>query len=113
MIPILEGVERVAECPFVFPGRWLRKHLTTVTKPWQEIRKRAWLDSLDGLGALRLHDLRHNVVSWDVSRGVPLEIAGKNVGHRSRQATEIYAHFAPDALKRAADTRAPSDEGCR
>ena len=30
---------------------------------------------------------------------MPLEIAGKNVGHRSRQATEIYAHFAPDALK--------------
>ena len=43
----------------------------------------------------------HNVVSWDVSRGVPLEIAGKNVGHRSRQATEIYAHFAPDARARA------------
>ena len=58
------------------------------------------------VGAFRLHDLRHNVVSWDVSRGVALEIAGKNVGHRSRQATEIYAHFAPDALKRAADERA-------
>lgn len=106
VIRILQGVERVAGCPFVFPGRALPEHLTTVKKPWQEIRKRARLDSLDGLGALRLHDLRHNVVSWDVSRGVPLEIAGKNVGHRSRQATEIYAHFAPDALKHAADARA-------
>jgi integrase len=63
------------------------------------------LDSLEGLGPLRLHDLRHNVVSWDVSRGVSLEIAGKNVGHRSRQATEIYAHFAPNALQAAADAR--------
>ena len=27
----------------------------------------------------------------------PLEIAGKNVGHRSRRSTEVYAHFAPDA----------------
>lgn len=53
-----------------------------------------------------LHDLRHNVVSWDVSRGVPLEIAGKNVGHRSRRSTEVYAHFAPDALKKAIDARA-------
>ena len=35
-----------------------------------------------------------------------LEIAGKNVGHRSRASTETYAHFAPDALKRAADERA-------
>ena len=59
-----------------------------------------------GLGPLRLHDLRHNVVSWDVSRGVPLEIAGKNVGHRSRRSTEVYAHFASNALKRAADERA-------
>ena len=106
VIRILQGVARVAGCPFVFPGRALQEHLTTVKRPWQEIRKRARLDSLDGLGALRLHDLRHNVVSWDVSRGVPLEIAGKNIGHRSRQATEIYAHFAPDALKRAADARA-------
>jgi integrase len=77
-----------------------------VRKPWSNIRKRAGLDDLDGLGPLRLHDLRHNVVSWDVSRGVPLEIAGKNVGHRSRRSTEVYAHFAPDALKRAADARA-------
>ncbi len=71
-----------------------------------KIRARAGLSDLDGLGALRLHDLRHNVVSWDVSRGVGLEIAGKNVGHRSRTSTETYAHFEPDALKRAADDRA-------
>ena len=71
-----------------------------------KIRARAGLADLDSLGPLRLHDLRHNVVSWDVSRGVGLEIAGKNVGHRSRTSTETYAHFAPDALKRAADNRA-------
>ena len=105
-IQVLKSVERVAGCPFVLLGRGGQEHLTTVKRPWGIIRKRAGLDNLDGLGALRLHDLRHNVVSWDVSRGVPLEIAGKNVGHRSRQATEIYAHFAPDALKRAADARA-------
>lgn len=58
------------------------------------------------LGAFRTHDLRHTIVSWDVSRGVLLEIAGKNVGHRSRAFTELYAHFAPSALKQAADDRA-------
>ncbi len=77
-----------------------------VPKPWVKIRARAGLANLDGLGPLRLHDLRHNAVSWDVSRGVGLEIAGKNVGHRSGTSTETYAHFAPDALKRAADERA-------
>jgi integrase len=103
---VLRGMPRVAGCLYVFPGKDLAGHLTTVRKPWARIRRRAGLHKLEGLGALRIHDLRHNVVSWDVSRGVPLEIAGKNVGHRSRRSTEVYAHFAPDALKRAADKRA-------
>ncbi|MBW8875212.1 MAG: tyrosine-type recombinase/integrase [Acidobacteria bacterium] len=105
-VSILERVPRVAGCPYVFPGQDLEGHLTTVRKPWARIRRRAGLDRIEHLGAFRIHDLRHNVVSWDVSRGVPLEIAGKNVGHRSRRSTEVYAHFAPDALKRAADERA-------
>ena len=104
-LEILRRMPKVAGCRFVFPGRGAA-HLTTVKRPWRKIRKRAKLDTLDGLGPLRLHDLRHNVVSWDVSRGVPLEIAGKNVGHRSRRSTEVYAHFAPESLKRAADERA-------
>lgn len=105
-VELLRRLIRIAGNPYVFPGRRLGTHMTTVKGPWQNIRKRAGLNSIEGLGAFRLHDLRHNVVSWDVSRGVPLEIAGKNVGHRSRDATEVYAHFAPDALKRAADERA-------
>jgi integrase len=105
-IEVLRRLPRTVGCPFVFPGRDSRSRLKSVRKPWVEIREKAGLHDLDGLGPLRLHDLRHNVVSWDVSRGVPLEIAGRNVGHRSRQATEVYAHFAPDALKQAADDRA-------
>jgi integrase len=104
-LALLDRAQAFAVGTFVFPGR-VREHLTTVKKPWHHVRRRARLDHLDGLGPFRLHDLRHNVVSWDVSRGAPLEIAGKNVGHRSRQATEVYAHFAPDALRRAADARA-------
>lgn len=105
-IEVIHHLPRIAECPFVFFGSDLKNHLTTVRKPWVKVRKRAGLDGLEGLGGFRIHDLRHNVVSWDVSRGVALEIAGKNVGHRSRRSTEVYAHFAPDALKEAADERA-------
>lgn len=105
-VAIVEGLSPQASSRWVFPGRNPEEHLESVRRPWAKIRKRAKLDDLEGLGPLRLHDLRHNVVSWDVSRGVPLEIAGKNVGHRSRRSTEVYAHFAPDALKRAADERA-------
>ena len=103
-VSVLRSITRVVGCRYVFPGQDFSRHLTTVRKPWVKIRARAGLDNLEDLGPLRLHD--HNVVSWDVSRGVGLEIAGKNVGHRSLRSTEIYAHFAPDALKRAADERA-------
>lgn len=102
----LQKLVPLGECPYVFPGRDSKGHLTTVRGPWRKIRTRAGLDNLDGLGSLRVHDLRHNVVSWDVSRGVPLAIAGKAVGHRSLRSTEVYAHFAPDALKQVADERA-------
>ena len=105
-VAVLGRVPKIAAASWVFPGRDPKQHLEGVRKPWSKIRARAELDQLDDLGPLRLHDLRHNIVSWDVSRGVPLEIAGKNVGHRSRRATEVYAHFAPDALKQAADERA-------
>lgn len=105
-VEILKQLSAQAHSRWVFPGRDPAERLESVRKPWSKIRKRAKLDNLAGLGPLRLHDLRHNVVSWDVSRGVPLEIAGKNVGHRSPRSTEVYAHFAPDALKRAADERA-------
>jgi integrase len=105
-IAVIERQMRLADSPQVFPGLARGGSLTSVRKPWGRIRRRAGLNKLEGLGALRVHDLRHNVVSWDVSRGVSLEIAGKNVGHRSRRSTEVYAHFAPDALKRAADLRA-------
>ncbi len=108
-LEVISTQEKVIGCPFVFPGR-VPNHLTHVRKPWKKIIKRAGLDDLQGLGSLRLHDLRHNVVSWDVSRGVPLEIAGKSVGHRSRRSTEVYAHFAPDAIKRATDARAEAME---
>ncbi len=105
-VQVLNALPKMATSPYVFPGVGATGHLTTIKISWQRIRKAAGLDNLEGLGALRLHDLRHNVVSWDVSRGASLEVAGKNVGHKSRQATEIYAHFAPNALKRAANQRA-------
>lgn len=55
---VLVGQPRIASSSWVFPGRDLSQHLTTVRKPWNRIRERAALDDLDGLGPLRLHDLR-------------------------------------------------------
>jgi integrase len=72
-VSVIKSVQRVSGCPFVFPGQDLEGPLTTVKKTWARIRAGAGLHDLDGLGPLRIHDLRHNVVSWDVSRGAPRE----------------------------------------
>lgn len=72
---------------------------------WDRVRERAGLVGLEDLGAFRIHDLRHNAVSWDVSRGVSLKVAGANVGHKSVLATEVYSHFAPEHLRAAANAR--------
>ena len=40
------------------------------------------LYALDVLADLQFYELRHNIVSWDVSQDMLLAIAGKNVGYR-------------------------------
>lgn len=104
-VRIFREIPRLAGNPYVFPGKEPGTHLTTVRKVWVWIRDRAGLGELPDLGALRPHDLRHNAVSWHLSDGASLEIAGKLVGHKSRQATQVYAHFIPDHLRQAANRR--------
>lgn len=104
-LQVLRALPRPEGCPWVFPGADLSRPRTTVRRIWDRVRERAGLTGLDDLGAFRVHDLRHNAVSWDVSRGVSLKVAGANVGHKSVQATEIYSHFAPDHLRAAANAR--------
>ncbi len=104
-IAVLRALPRVEGSPWVFPGLDPSRPRSDVTWLWERVRRKAGLVDLEELGNFRLHDLRHNVVSWDVSRGVSLKVAGANVGHRSQQSTEIYAHFLPAHLKTAADAR--------
>ncbi len=104
-IEILSCLPRIAGYPWVFPGQDAERPRTTVRRQWDRIRDKAGLSDLEDLGAFRIHDLRHNAVSWDVSRGVSLKVAGANVGHRSVRSTEVYSHFAPDHLRAAANAR--------
>ena len=51
---VLAEVPRVADNPFVIPGRIKGTFMRNVNDPWKIIRKRAGLDDV------RLHDLRHS-----------------------------------------------------
>jgi integrase len=80
--------------PWVFPGG--RKnpggHLEDPKGAWKRVR------SASGLGDLRLHDLRRTLGSWQAIAGTSLAIIGKSLGHKSQQATSVYARLTHEPV---------------
>jgi integrase len=56
---------------------------------WARILQRA------GIEDLRIHDLRRSLGSWQVKTGASLAVVGKSLGHKTPQATVIYARLDP------------------
>lgn len=70
-------------------------HLVSLRHAFQRVIKRA------GLSDLRIHDLRRTAGSYMAIQGVSLTIIGKALGHRSPQATLIYARLTQDPVRQA------------
>ncbi len=104
-VAVLRTLPRLEGCPWVFPGLNPARHRIEVRWLWHRVRAKAGLVNIEELGNFRLHDFRHNAVSWDVSRGVSLKVAGASVGHRSQRSTEVYCHFMPAHLQAAVNAR--------
>ncbi len=102
---VLRSLPRVEGSPWVFPSQDPMRHRRTLRRVWYRARQRAGLVDLEELGCFRLHDLRHNMVSWDVSRGTSLKMAGASVGHKNQRSTEVYAHFLPSHLLASTNAR--------
>lgn len=68
----------------------------SLDQTWILLRKRI------GLEDVRIHDLRHALASDAAAVGVPLQVIGVFLGHRSATSTERYAHLASEQLKEAA-----------
>ena len=94
---ILESIERVDENPYVFVGMKENQHIIDLQRPWRRIRSRA------GLSDVRIHDLRHTFASMGISVGGSLPIIGGLLGHRTPQATAVYAHLAADPLRQTTE----------
>lgn len=101
--PALEEIlklPRMAETPYVFPGRWGRGHLVNISKPWNRIKNAA------GLADVRIHDLRRTLGSWLVGAGASLPLIGKALNHSSVSTTAIYSRLQLDPVRAALDANA-------
>ena len=95
-LEILESRKGV-DATWVFPGTGETGHLVEPKKSWERLRR----DS--GLLDLRLHDLRRTMGSWQTREGVSLSMVGKTLGHKSLQATQIYARSDLEPVRAAMD----------
>lgn len=84
---------------FVFEGQGSTGHYAEPRHAWETLLKRAKLDNL------RPHDLRRSLGSWMTIGGASLPVVGKALGHKSQQATQVYARLDLDPV-RAAMTQA-------
>ncbi|MHB8421519.1 MAG: tyrosine-type recombinase/integrase [Leptospirales bacterium] len=82
---------------FVLPGPGAKGHYMEPKRAWGTLLKRAKLEDL------RIHDLRRSMGSWMTIGGTSLPIVGKALGHKTSQATSIYARLNLDPVRAAMD----------
>lgn len=78
----------------VFPGRDPSRPITDIKKTWDRIRTEA------GLPEVRLHDLRHTVLS-DIAAESDIQTARSVGGHASLASTMRYIHSRSNETERA------------
>ena len=97
VLEILRARRAETSSIFVLPGVGATGHYTTPRHAWETLLKRAKLEDL------RIHDLRRSMGSWMTIGGASLPIVGKALGHKTSQATSIYARLNLDPVRSAMD----------
>jgi integrase len=81
------------EAEYVFAAESASGYMTVPRKRWVNLIADA------GLSNLRMHDLRRSLGSWQAMTGASLAIVGASLGHKSIQATQIYARLQIDPVR--------------
>lgn len=84
--------------PYVFPANSVSGHMAPPNKRWKTLLADAEITDL------RLHDLRRSIGSWAAMGGTSLPIIGKMLGHKTSQATTVYARLQFDPVKVAMES---------
>jgi len=83
---------------YVFPAASATGYATPPKKRWRALLTRA------KVADLRIHDLRRSLGSWQAISGASLAIIGKSLGHKSADATMIYARLSLDPVRASLNT---------
>ncbi len=95
---ILDERTQVKKCEWVFPSQTSKSgHLEEPKSAWKRILQRANLQDL------RLHDLRRTLGSWQAATGANSYVIGKSLGHKTQQATAIYARLNIDPVRESVE----------
>jgi len=79
---------------WVFPSSTSKSgHLKEPKSAWKRILERAQLKDV------RIHDLRRTLGSWQAATGANSYVIGKSLGHKTQQATAIYARLNIDPVR--------------
>lgn len=86
------------ESDYIFPSQKDKtRPLINSKKAWQRIINRA------GITNLRIHDLRRTLGSWQAITGSSLPVIGKSLGHKTPEATAIYARLSLDPVRESVE----------
>lgn len=83
---------------YVFPAESKTGYMHPPKKRWRALLSRAKVSDL------RVHDLRRSLGSWQAISGASLSIIGKSLGHKSADATMIYARLSLDPVRASVAT---------
>ena len=92
-VSVLSRIPRLADNPFVIPGKIKGKAMRNLNDPWDIVCERA------GLADMRLHDCRHSYASRALALGESLPMIGRLLGHTQVETTARYAHLAEDSVR--------------
>jgi len=90
---VLQRRKKTSNSVFVFPGSGKTGHYSEPKRAWRTLLKRAKLTDV------RLHDLRRTMGSYQTMTGASTAIVGKTLGHRSSNATAVYARLNLDPVR--------------
>lgn len=94
--PILQSAQAVAQTDHVI--EYAGRPVTDIKRAFATACKAA------GLKNVTPHDLRHTAAVWMAAAGISMAKIAQYLGHSDSQITErVYARFAPDHLRDAAD----------